>query len=164
MKKKRKGRNPSAVIRMGITPTKERCRQHGGVRTETLCRGNVRILRFRAVWECPLDAYHDLKVIDGAEYKAGLRFHKAFYDAVACKRPDFRPTSLEDAEMKPTRNERLLKKVLNILPPDDRRTIIDVCGYSRQVRDERALNLLKRGLGHLVTYWNLAANEVCKRK
>ncbi|MBV8648454.1 hypothetical protein [Paludibacterium sp.] len=159
-KKKTTGIN----VRTGIAPTAERYHRNGGVRTEIVSEGGARTMRYRAAWECPLDAYRDLKIINEAEYKAGLKFHQAYYGAVIFVRADFRPTSKIQADRKPTKSDILLKKVYVAIPSEDMSVIIDICGRSKPAQSPRAMNILKRGLGHLATHWKMAAREVCKRK
>jgi hypothetical protein len=159
----RDGKRP-ASINTGITPTVERCRQNGGVRAEAINEGGVRTIRYRAVWQCPLDAYRYLNLIDRAEYKAGLKFHRAYYGAVVCTPHDFRPTGQRAAERKPTKSDLLLRKVYEVLPMEDLGVVIDICGHSNPARNQRTLEILKRGLGNLAAHWKMAANEVCKRK
>src|SRR6202044_1104230 len=101
-----KARNrKSHPIKIGAIPTKERRRQNGGVFSEVIDRdanGKVFMKRYRAVWECPLDVYRDQKVINDREYRAGLRFHEAYYGAVICRKHQFHPVSKNQASQEPT--------------------------------------------------------------
>ena len=84
----------------GATPSKERRNQNGGLIWEAIpssIRPGQLVRRYRAVWESPLDAYRAYGVINREEYRAGLRFHRAYYGVVLCRRADFRPTSDEHA-------------------------------------------------------------------
>ena len=149
----------------GATPSKERRNQNGGVIWEAIpssIRPGQLVRRYRAVWESPLDAYRAYGVINREEYRAGLRFHRAYYGVVLCRRADFRPTSDEHASWKETAVEKLLKLARKIIAPEDLNAIIEICGHSQPARNPRALTCLKRGLGDLASQWHLAAREVCE--
>lgn len=164
-----KRKNRKGITGPGIwaTPTKERRRQNGGVICETI-RGNARngsfIKRYRAVWESPLDAYRAHGVINRAEYRAGQRFHRAYYGVVLCRRADYRPVSREQASWARTRIEKLLNLARKIIAAEDLCAVIDICGHSRPARNPRALASLKRGLGDLAMRWHMATIEVCEHK
>src|ERR1700722_14873178 len=89
-------------IKTGARPTKERQHHNGGVYTEVIDRnedGKVFMTRYRAVIESPLDAYRHHNLINEPEYRAGLRFHKAYYGAVLCRKEDYRPVTSNQASM-----------------------------------------------------------------
>ena len=162
---RQKGRKRSAPIRAGATPTKERRRQNGGVVAETIAQegsGKALFNRYRAVWECPLDAYRDFRVITKLEHLAGIRFREAYHRAVL-SRPAIRerlnnyPTST-----RLTMSEKLLNDAYSTLPPYNKRVIIDICGHDLLAQDGKRLNALKKGLGHLALRWHMAAIEVCE--
>lgn len=165
----RKHKRPKNITgpRTWVTPTKERHRQNGGLIAEVV-PGSRRpghfIKRYRAVWECPLDAYYDNGVINRAEYRAGRRFHRAYYGVVLLRRRDFRPTCEAHALWKETAVEKLLKLARKIVAPEDLNAVIAICGHSQPARNQRALSCLKRGLGDLASQWHLAAREVCERR
>ena len=151
--------------RTGATPTKERRNQNGGLIWETIpssVRPGQLVRRYRAVWESPLDAYRAYGVISRDEYRAGLRFHRAYYGVVLCRRADYRPTGEEHASWKETAVEKLLKLARKIIAPEDLNAVIAICGHSQPARNPRALTCLKRGLGDLASQWHLAAREVCE--
>ena len=155
------------TVRMGASPTKERRRQNGGVVMETVERdahGRELINRYRAAWECPLDAYRDLNVIGEPEYRAGLRFHRAYYGVVFGRRYDFKPTNNYLSTMEPNMSERLLKQAYDTLPTDELGAVIDVCGHGERIWNPRALDKLRKGLGHLAIRWHMTAIEVCEHK
>lgn len=151
----------------GVYPTKERHKRNGGLIWEaipsSLRRGQT-VRRYRAVWESPLDAYRAYGVISRDEYRAGLRFHRAYYGLVLCRRTDCRPTSDEHASWKETAIEKLLKLARRIIAPEDLNAVIEICGHSQPARNPRALTCLKRGLGDLTSQWDMAAKEVCEQK
>lgn len=148
-----------------VAPTNERHLQNGGLIKEVI-PGSGRlghfIKRYRAVWECPLDAYRDNGVINREEYRAGRRFHRAYYGVVLLRRRDCRPISAEHATWKETAVEKLLKLSRQIVAPEDLNAVIEICGHSQPARNSRALVCLKRGLGDLASQWHLAAAEVTK--
>lgn len=151
-------------IKAGIAPTKERHFHNGGVIRETIRHGDTLSNRYRAVWECPLDVYFGRHIISKAEYRAGLRFHRAYYGAVLCRRIDMHPTSSEQASIKSSKCDDLLKEAYATLPFETLGTVVDVCGHSKPLYSPRALETLRKGLGHLAIEWNMAAIEVCEHK
>lgn len=149
----------------GATPTKERRNQNGGLIWEAIpssTRPGQIVRRYRAAWESPLDAYRAYGVINREEYRAGLRFHRAYYGAVLCQREANRPVSGKEALNPQTPMEWLLKLARGIINPADLNAVVDVCGYSKPAKNLRALACLKRGLGDLASQWHLAAREVCE--
>ena len=154
-------------VKFGVTPTKERRQHNGGVVCEAIRvdrQSKTYINRYRAVWESPLDVYFDRKVISKPEYRAGLRFHRAYYGSVMCRSKEMHLTSQEQASLKPTPLEGLLKEAYAALPLDTLGVVVNVCGYNEPVRNEVMLEKLRKGLGHLAVKWNMAAIEVCDPK
>jgi hypothetical protein len=164
---KRKRTKAIARPRTWATPSKERRNQNGGLIWKAIpssIRPGQTIRRYRAVWESPLDAYRAHGVISIAEYRAGLRFHRAYYGVVLCRRPDYRPTGEEQAAWKETTVEKLLKLARRIIAPEDLNAAVEICGHSQPARNPRALTCLKRGLGDLASQWDGAAKELCEQK
>ena len=163
---KRSIRQTMTAPSAGVTPTQERFRQNGGVICENIQseprRGNP-LKRYRAVWECPLDAYHARGILNRSEYRAGLRFHRAYYAVALCRKHDtHRPASREEASIGNSRIDKLLTLARKIVAPGDLGTVINICGHSKPAQFQRDLVFLKRGLGALVQRWHLAAHEVCE--
>jgi len=159
-KSKRKRTINSA--RSPLAPTKERRRQNGGVVRERSSDGRMTVDRYRAVWECPLDAYRDQGLISDAQHRAGLRFRSLYYSAVITRpHNDCRPISIEQANMEPTMPDRLLNKAYDTLASDEIKAVVDVCGFSEHIWNPRAYEKMRKGLGHLAVQWNMAAVEVC---
>lgn len=151
----------------GANPTKERHNRNGGLIWENVpssTRPGQFVRRYRAVWESPLDAYRASGVISRDEYRAGLRFHRAYYGVVLCRRADFKPTSDEHASWRETAVEKLLKLARKIIAPEDLSAVVAICGHSEPARNPRTLTCLKRGLGDLASQWHLAAKDVCEPK
>lgn len=164
---KRKRKKSITGLGTWAVPTKERHQHNGGLLREVISGSNRLghfINRYRAAWESPLDAYRATGLISREEYRAGLRFHRAYYGVVLCRRADFRPTSAEHASWKETAVEKLLKLARKIIAPEDLNAVVEICGHSQPARTPRALVCLKRGLGDLASQWHLAANDVCKPK
>jgi len=154
-------------IKLGITPTKERHLHNGGVVSETIRtdrHSKTYVKRYRAVWESPLDVYYDHKIITEPEYRAGLRFHRAYYGSVMCRRREMHLTSQQQADLQPTSLEGLLKEAYTALPLDRLGVVVNVCGYNEMAKDGVMLEKLRKGLGHLAVKWNMAAIEVCDHK
>jgi hypothetical protein len=148
------------------SPTKERRRQNGGVFAELIRRdpeGHSLIKRYRAVWECPLDAYKDFGLINAQEYRAGLKFRRIYYATVICRAiNDHERVFGGDTQV--ANHERALKSAFQILPSHDKEAVIDICGHNQPARSPRMLDALKKGLGHLALKWNMVAIEVCEHK
>ncbi len=147
-----------------VAPTKERAQHNGGVKEEVVAwdaDGNPVATRFRAVWECPLDAYRDHGVINKAEHKTGIEFRRVYYGVVFSRQPETRPTTEAQAVRKPTTSETKLKEAYDTLPFDELDVIVTVCGNNHHIWNARAYEKLRRGLGHLAVAWHSAAIEVC---
>jgi len=153
-------------VRTGVAPTQERHNHNGGVTFENIPvdDGPVLIRRYRAVWECPLDAYKDLGLIDEAAHRAGLQFHEAYYGTILNGRLDLRPVSEEQAAKCPNERERHFKEARKALPADELKAVIDVCGHNMHIWKPSALEKLHRGLGRLALEWHTNAIEVCEHK
>jgi len=150
-----------------MCPTKERSRQNGGVMMEAIANGADSldmINRYRAVWECPLDAYKDFRVITEGEHQAGLRFRNAYYHAVLSRRAGYERLNNYPTSMNLNMSERILRDAQRIVAPHNMGTVIDVCGYDRVVWNEKALEKLRKGLGNLALHWHMMAIEVCEHK
>jgi len=145
-----------------VTPTQERMGQNGGIAILNNFEGEA--TRYRAVWEHPLDAYYQLKAINKAEYQAGLKFSQAYYGAAICRTIDMRPTTKDQAELKPAWQEAILKQAYRDLPYGALNAVVDVCGHGEPIRSLRALEALRIGLGHLALLWNRVAIETCEHK
>ena len=163
-KRHQKGRSFS--IRTGVTPTKERRRQNGGVRAEVIDRdyhGTILVKRYRAVWECPLDAYLDYRVISELEHKAGLLFRGAYLSAILSRRTAYERLDRNYAYQDPVQSERMLKEAYRTLSSHYTGAIIDICGHDLPARDMAKLDRLKKGLGQLAAIWRATAREVFDR-
>jgi hypothetical protein len=162
---KHKHKNPSS-IKDGVPPTKERRSQNGGVYVEVIRRdpkGHSLIKRYRAVWECPLDAYRDLGVINSQEHKAGLKFRRLYYATVICRAVNDRGTRPE-GDNQVDKFEKQLRSAIQTLPPPSKETVIAVCGHNQVFWSSQALEKLRKGLGHLALNWHRTAIEVADHK
>lgn len=162
--KKRKCHMAITGPRTWAIPPKERSQHQGGLIRQVI-PGSIHpghyINRYRAVWECPLDVYRAYGVISREQYRAGLRFHRAYYGVVLLRRRDFRPVTEEHAAWKKTGVEKLLELAHENIEPADMNAVIEICGHSQQARNLRALACLKRGLSSLASHWSIAAREAC---
>jgi hypothetical protein len=150
------------IINVGMKPTKERRRQHGGVVYDVIdldYHKTILVKRYRAVCECPLDAYREMKAISVAEHWVGLKFKEAYCKAVLCKNAAYerRNRITSDADIGPRPGERLLKEAYRTLSPHYRAAVIDICGHDQPARDMAKLDKLKKGLGQLTLLWRTAA-------
>jgi len=144
-------------VRTGITATKERRRQQGGVMTEIVNRdvdGKILIKRHKAVWECHLDEYYDRHTIGEPEHKAGIIFRRAYFQAVLCRRAAYERYKRNLTTIEATPSEKLLKSVYRTLPSYTMGVIIDICGHDRRARYIGELNTLKNGLERLAIVWD----------
>ncbi len=149
------------------SPTPERHRHNGGVIATALglaADGKTFTNEYRAVWECPLDAYKDLNVISESEHQAGLRFRHAYHRAVLSRHATFERLNSRPIDTRLTPSERLLKDAYTKIPSYNKGTIIDICGHDQPARDMDALEKLRKGLGHLAVAWHSAAIEVTEHK
>jgi len=153
----------TALIKSGKIPTPERRRHNGGVYAEIIHRdakSPVLVKRYRAVWECPLDAYRDLGVITKAQHRAGLKFRRIYYASVMCRAANDRMGPV-DADLRIPRLKRVLNTAYRRLPFPHREAVIDACGHNLVIIDLAKLERLKRGLDQLVELWRMTAQEVC---
>lgn len=160
---KHKGRNRTSGIKTGMVPTKERHQHSGGVTADAVeldNQGKALMYRYRAVWDCPLDAYKDMNVITEPEYQSGLRFRQAYYRAVLSRRAGYERLNSHPADTKLTPSERVLRDAYRIIPSYNKGTIIDICGHDRPAQNEKEVKALRNGLGQLVQCWHMVAIEV----
>lgn len=151
------------AIRAGVAPTPERRKQHGGVITEVVDRdisGKVLVKRYRAAWECPLDAYRNKGLIGQKEYAAGLIFRQAYFSSVLSKAAAYSRTAIA-SNTRLSIGEKILRAAYRKLSPHNKGSIIDICGHDLPAQDYVKLDRLKNGLGELAELWQAAAKEVC---
>lgn len=145
------------------SPTPERHRHNGGVIATALglgADGKTFTNQYRAVWECPLDAYKDLHVISELEHQAGLRFRHAYHRAILSRRAGFERLNNHPTDTRLTPSERLLRDAYRKMSPYNKGAVIDICGHDREAQDDKTINALRGGLGQLARCWSMAANEV----
>lgn len=162
-----KSKNKVTSIKTGMVPTKERHQHNGGVMTEAIAldsEGKALMHRYRAVWECPLDAYKDKKIITEPEYLSGLGFRKAYYRAVLSRRTGYERLNTSPMDTSLTPSERILRDAYRILPFYNKGTIIAICGHDQPAQTMDALEKLRKGLGHLAVAWHSAAIETCEHR
>jgi hypothetical protein len=167
MMAKRTKKPINSAIKIGIAPTQERYNRNGGLRMEIMdrdARGKVLMRRYRAVWECPLDAYLDHRVITEPEHRAGTRFRHAYHRAVLSRRAIAERLNRYPTTEGLTMNEKLIKDAYDTISPHNMGTVIDVCGHDRVIWGPQALESLRKGLGHLALKWHMTAIEVCEHK
>lgn len=150
------------TVRIGDKPTQERQNHNGGVEAETVDRGvNGKILvkRYKAVWECPLDAYLGRGAISELEHLAGLKFRNAYLRAVLrLKIADIGAGcrgDLEMAALTPIYSEKLLNDAYAALSPKQKAIVIDVCGHDEVAGDTAKMKTLHRGLEKLCDVWKI---------
>jgi len=163
-KKHNKGR--IHTVRSGMGPTKERRRQHGGVTSDVIERGfrdKILVRRYRAVWECPLDAYADKEAITVSEHWAGLKFREAYFRAILCKRAICDRISKHTPNTGYSPGEKVLKEAYRALSHQYRGAVVDICGHDQPAQDEAKLHNLKKGLGQLAELWRAPSKEVLAR-
>ena len=152
-----------SVQSTNVKPTKERHQHNGGVDEEVVAwdsEGNPIATRFRAVWECSLDAYRDFGLISKKEHKTGIEFRRIYSNAVSNRNLDMLPTTEVEASKKPTRSETKLKQAYNAVPSDEMEVIVTVCGNNFHIQSASAHEKLHKGLGHLAVAWCSADIEV----
>jgi len=145
----------------------ERFHQNGGLISEPMAwdsSGRPLIARYRAAWECPLDAYRDRKALTEPEYRAGLHFRQAYYKAVRSRRAHIERLKPYPATTDLTMSEKLVKDAYDTLSPRHMGVVIDICGYDQPARDNAMLDSLRKGLGHLAVRWRTAAIEACEHQ
>jgi hypothetical protein len=160
-KRKHKGR--ITAVRTGETPTPERRLQHGGVSAEVIDRdnrGKVLMHRFKAIAECPLDAYWQRGHLTEAEYKAGTKFRHAYFRAILRIQVEDKGSGAHgDPEMSmiaPIYSEQILREAYVVLSPLQKAVIVAVCGHDEWAGGTPKIKTLHRGLERLVDLWKLA--------
>jgi len=152
-----------ARISAGMVPTKERRKQNGGVVSEVIERdGDSLTKRYRAVWECPLDAYLGKGLITERQYVVGLMFRQAYHRAVKSKSAAQNRLALSSSTREGL-SEKVLKSAYKKLSPHNMGSIIDICGHDLPAQDSVKLGRLQKGLGELADLWKVAAIEICGR-
>lgn len=162
---KHKGKNKTPHMKTGMVPTKERQQHSGGVMAEAIKldnQGRTLMHRYRAVWDCPLDAYKDMNVITEPEYQSGLRFRQAYYRAVLSRRAGYERLNCHPTNTSLTPSERVLRDAYRIIPSYNKGTVINICGHDRYAESEKEVKALRNGLGRLARCWHMAAVEVTK--
>jgi len=153
----------SNTIKDGATPTPERRKRNGGVTVEVIHRnasGTSLVKRYRAVWECPLDAYRDKGIINETQHKSGMQFREAYYATVNCRAANDRGSPLTEDEQV-ARLEMVLKAAFRKLSYEQRGPVVDICGHNEFVTDPSRLARLKSGLNQLINLWRVTAQEIC---
>jgi hypothetical protein len=147
-------------VRSGTTPTPERRRQHGGVIKEVVDRdaeGNVLIQRYKAAFECPLDAYRLKDKITESEHRAGIKFRHAYMRAVLKIRVEDIGSgshgSYDMAALLPIHSERVLNEAYSVLTPQQKAAVIAVCGHDERPNRDY-FQTLHRGLEILAVLWD----------
>lgn len=159
---KRKHKTKVQSIRTGESPTQERRVQNGGVVKEVTdrdCKGNALTYRFKAVADCPLDAYFLRGNLTGPEYEAGMKFRRAYLRSILHVRAqDTDSGSHGDPEMAalmPVYSERILQEACETLSPAQKTVVISVCGYDEWAGGSYKLQTLHRGLEKLAILWKI---------
>ncbi len=160
---KRRYKKKAISIRVGELATKERRRQHGGVRTEIVDRSvdnKAIVKRHRAIAECTLDRYFLRELISEAEYEAGMKFRHAYLRAVLrIKVDDVGVGAHGDLEMSALmviKSEKLLREAYGVLSLAQQTVIIAVCGFDEWAGGAYRLETFHRGLEKLIDLWKLA--------
>lgn len=160
---KRKHKSRVLTVRSGDSPTPERRAQNGGVAKEVTdrdCRGNALMYRFKAVADCPLDAYFQRGHLTETEYKASMKFRHAYLRAILrVKVQDIDSGSRGDPEMAalmPIHSERILNEAYAVLSSAQKALIISVCGHDEWAGGFYKLQTLHRGLEKLADLWKLS--------
>ena len=167
---KQKQRQKMITIRYGIAPTRERQFQNGGVRVETVAKGihgKALVNRYNAVHECALDVYLERKIITRPQYRAGLRFREAYHRSITCRTAERNRLGLysdNTNDKRLTMSEKLIRQAHNTLDSSEMGTVIDVCGNGHLTWNPKALEKLRKGLGHLSVKWQGVAVEICEHK
>lgn len=154
------------AYKAGMAPTKERHQHRGGVVAETItiqCHRPTQVRRYRAVWDCPLDAYKSVQAISSAEYRAGLQFREAYQHAVFSRGAEHeRLNRYIGLNTELTESEHLVEGALRALPPHTAGTVIDICGHDRFAESQLEIKALQSGLGGLANYWGMTAAEITR--
>jgi len=164
---KRHDKQRISSVRTGATPTKERRRQHGGVTFDVIDRdyhNKILVRRYRAVWECPLDAYVDKGAISVSEHWAGLKFREAYFQAVLCKAAICDRIRKYTPDIGYSPGERVLKEAYRALSHEYKGAVVDICGHDQPARDMAKLDRLKKGLGQLAELWRAPERPAFERR
>jgi hypothetical protein len=159
---KKPGKPRILTVRIGETPTPERRFHNGGVASEVVDRDvshTILIKRYKAMWECPLDAYLLRNAISEPEHRAGIKFRNAYFRAVlGIKVEDIGSGGEGDREMAalmPVYSERLLRDAYKALSPKQKAMVINVCGHDQVAGETARLKTLHRGLEKLCEVWKI---------
>jgi len=151
------------TIENGISPTRERHFHNGGLIAVSIAGG---VNRYRAVYECALDIYLERKIIAQPQYQAGLRFKEAYHHSVSCRTASkdrgsrYSNFNIERLTM----SEKMIQQANNELDDDNWNVVEGVCGHDQVVWSPKALESLRKGLGHLAIKWHMSAIEICEHK
>ncbi len=160
---KRRYKKKAITIRAGETAPKERQQHQGGLISEVIDRlpnGKAIMKRLRAMAECVLDAYVIRSVINLLEYKAGIRFRKAYLRAVLhIKTHDSgvgHHGDLEHAALTLTESEQILRQAYEVLDMMEKAVIIAVCGHDDWSGGTYRVKALHSGLAKLIKLWGIS--------
>jgi len=159
-KKQKKAR--ILTVRAGEAPTPERRFHNGGVVSEIVDRDishSILVKRYKAAWECPLDAYLIRGAITEPEHRAGVKFRNAYLRAVLRLRIEDIGTgcrgSADMAALTPIYSQRLLNDAYSALSTKQRAILISVCGHDEVAGATPRLKTLHRGLEKLCEVWKI---------
>ena len=159
---KKRGSKSQNLSLLASSPTLERQGQNGGIIEnkrwpKTTQKQSDRHIRARE--ECVLDSYIWRGILSRSEYKAGLKFRRAYLRAVLrIKISDNGAGSHGDHEMKallPLQSEEILSEAYNALSLAQKSLIISVCGHDSWAGGTYKLETLRRGLQILATIWKI---------
>jgi hypothetical protein len=160
---KRKYKKKAVSIRIGETAPKERNQHQGGLISEVIDRlpnGKAIMKRLRAMAECVLDAYLIREVISLIEYKAAMRFRKAYLRAVLHVKTHNTGVGhhgdFEHAALTPTESEQLLRQAYGVLDMSEKAVIIAVCGHDDWSGGAYRVKYLHSGLEKMVKLWGVS--------
>ena len=160
---KRRHRRKVHTVRIGETPTPERRKRNGGVVSEVVDRdvsGDIVMLRYKAVAECPLDVYYLEGRITEAEYKAAYNFRFAYFRGVLGFRVEqigagaHGEVGMESVNTIYSRE--LLDKAYRVLSTKQKSVTISVCGHDEWAGKTAKMNTLRRALERLAALWGFA--------
>jgi len=158
-----KSKRKASLFCHGMSVTKERQRQNGGVVTEPIHEksdGKTYIKRQRAVSECILDYYLAHNKITEVEHDAGMKFRRAYLRAVLRIWTDEGSGGShgdpEMAALLPIISEQVLREAYGVLSPRQKAVIISVCGHDAWAGETHVLKTLHRGLAQLIKLWRLS--------
>jgi len=160
---KRRYKKKAITIRVGEKAPKERQQHQGGLISEVIDRlpnGKAIMKRLRAMAECVLDAYVIREVINLLEYKAAMRFRKAYLRAVLHVKTDDTGVGhhgdTEHAALTPTESEQLLRQAYTVLDMTEKEVIIAVCGHDDWSGGTYRVKALHSGLEKLIKLWGIS--------